>query len=91
MEGGVNECNQQVDRFFCGNLGQCARNQTEKERFVMNFFNQWGRFMMMGARALAKWEIDNSNTILRDRKRGLIRFVDRSYHNRGCGFCKRIC
>ncbi|NVL89975.1 MAG: sulfite exporter TauE/SafE family protein [Desulfobacterales bacterium] len=35
----------------------------------MNFFNQWGRFMMMGARALAKWEIDNSNTILRDRKR----------------------
>ncbi len=35
----------------------------------MNFFNQWGRFMMMGARALARWEIDNSNTILRDRKR----------------------
>jgi len=35
----------------------------------MNFFNQLGQFMMMGARALAKWEIDNSNTILHDRKR----------------------
>jgi uncharacterized membrane protein YfcA len=35
----------------------------------MSFFRQWGEFMMMGARALAKWEIDNSNTILRDRKR----------------------
>lgn len=35
----------------------------------MNFFKQCGEFMMMGARALAKWEIDNSNTILRDRKR----------------------
>ncbi len=35
----------------------------------MNFFRQCGEFMMMGARALAKWEIDNSNTILRDRKR----------------------
>ncbi|MBW2020040.1 MAG: sulfite exporter TauE/SafE family protein [Deltaproteobacteria bacterium] len=35
----------------------------------MNFFRQWGQFMMMGTRALAKWEIDNSNTILGDRKR----------------------
>ena len=35
----------------------------------MNFFRQWGEFMMTGARALARWEIDNSNTILRDRKR----------------------
>ncbi len=35
----------------------------------MNFFRQWGEFMMMGSRALARWEIDNSNTILRDRKR----------------------
>ena len=35
----------------------------------MNFFRQCGEFMMMGARALAKWEIENSNTILRDRKR----------------------
>ncbi|MDY6954013.1 MAG: sulfite exporter TauE/SafE family protein, partial [Thermodesulfobacteriota bacterium] len=35
----------------------------------MNFFRQWGEFMMMGARALAKWEINNSNTILGDRKR----------------------
>ncbi|OEU51883.1 MAG: hypothetical protein BA872_09215 [Desulfobacterales bacterium C00003060] len=35
----------------------------------MNFFKQWGEFMMMGARSLAKWEIDNSNTILGDRKR----------------------
>ncbi|MFO7560214.1 MAG: sulfite exporter TauE/SafE family protein [Desulfobacterales bacterium] len=38
----------------------------------MNFFRQWGQFMMMGARAHAKWEIDNSNIILRDRKRVLI-------------------
>jgi uncharacterized membrane protein YfcA len=35
----------------------------------MSFFKQWGHFMMMGSRALAKWEIANSNTILRDRKR----------------------
>ena len=28
--------------------------------------------MMMGARALAKWEVDNSNTILRERKRLII-------------------
>ena len=35
----------------------------------MNFFRQWGEFMMMGARSLAKWEINNSNTILGDRKR----------------------
>ena len=35
----------------------------------MKFFREWGRFMMMGARAHAKWELDISNTILRDRKR----------------------
>jgi uncharacterized membrane protein YfcA len=35
----------------------------------MGFFRQWGRFMMMGARAHARWEMDVSNTILRDRKR----------------------
>jgi len=35
----------------------------------MNFFRQFGQFMMMGARAHAKWELDTSNTILRDRKR----------------------
>ncbi|RJP80805.1 MAG: sulfite exporter TauE/SafE family protein [Desulfobacteraceae bacterium] len=38
----------------------------------MNFFKEWGRFMMMGARAHARWEIDMSNTILRDRKRVVI-------------------
>ena len=38
----------------------------------MNFFREWGHFMMMGARALAKWEVDNSNTILRERKRLII-------------------
>jgi uncharacterized membrane protein YfcA len=38
----------------------------------MNFFREWGQFMMMGARALAKWEVDNSNTILRERKRLII-------------------
>ncbi len=38
----------------------------------MNFFKQWGQFMMMGATSLARWEIDNSNIILRDRKRLVI-------------------
>ncbi len=36
---------------------------------VMNFFKQWGRFMMMGAVAHAKWEINVSNTIFGDKKR----------------------
>ena len=35
----------------------------------MNFFKQCGRFMIMGARAHAKWELDVSNTILGDKKR----------------------
>jgi hypothetical protein len=43
-----------------------------KELWTMNFFQQWGQFMMMGARAHARWEIDTSNTILRDRKRVFI-------------------
>ncbi len=38
----------------------------------MNFFRQWGEFMMMGARAHARWEINISNTILGDRKRLII-------------------
>lgn len=38
----------------------------------MNFIRQLGRFMMMGARAHAKWELNVSNTILRDRKRLVI-------------------
>jgi hypothetical protein len=35
----------------------------------MSFFRQWGQFMMFGARALAKWEIENAHTILGDRRR----------------------
>ncbi len=35
----------------------------------MNFFKQWGRFMMMGAQAHARWELNVSNTILNDRRR----------------------
>jgi len=35
----------------------------------MKFFRQWGKFMMMGARAHARWEIDNANTIISDRRR----------------------
>jgi len=35
----------------------------------MSFFNQWGEFMMAGARAHARWEMDVSNTIVRDKKR----------------------
>lgn len=38
----------------------------------MNFFKQWGAFMMMGARAHAQWEINNASTILHDRKRLII-------------------
>jgi len=38
----------------------------------MNFFKHLGKFMMMGARAHAKWELNVSNTILGDRKRLII-------------------
>ncbi|MBT7086113.1 MAG: sulfite exporter TauE/SafE family protein [Desulfobacterales bacterium] len=38
----------------------------------MFFFRQWGEFMMMGARAHAKWEMEMANTILNDRKRLII-------------------
>ena len=38
----------------------------------MSFFKHLGSFMMMGARAHAKWELNVSNTILGDRKRLLI-------------------
>jgi len=35
----------------------------------MNFFKQWGKFMMLGARAHARWEIETAETILNSRKR----------------------
>ncbi|MCG8636783.1 MAG: sulfite exporter TauE/SafE family protein [Desulfobacterales bacterium] len=38
----------------------------------MNFFKQWGRFMMMGARAHAKWELETSTRILNSRKRMML-------------------
>lgn len=38
----------------------------------MNFLKQWGQYMMMGARAHARWEIGVSNTIFSDKKRLLI-------------------
>lgn len=38
----------------------------------MNFFKQWGRFMVMGARAHAQWELDVSGRILKDRRRLII-------------------
>ena len=38
----------------------------------MSFLKQWGRFMMMGAKAHARWEINISNTILGDRRRLII-------------------
>ena len=38
----------------------------------MHFIRELGRFMMMGARAHAKWELDVSNTILHDRKRLIV-------------------
>jgi len=47
--------------------------KTEKEVLNdMKFFKQWGQFMMMGARAHARWEMDVSNRILKDRRRLLI-------------------
>jgi len=38
----------------------------------MHFFKGLGQFMMAGARAHAKWELNISNTILRDRRRLII-------------------
>ena len=38
----------------------------------MNFFRQLGRFMMMGAMAHARWELDVSKRILTDKKRLII-------------------
>ena len=35
----------------------------------MSFFREWGRFMMMGAEAHARWEIEISNRIFRDKRR----------------------
>jgi uncharacterized membrane protein YfcA len=35
----------------------------------MRFFRQWGGFLMEGAKAHARWEMDISTTILRDKKR----------------------
>ena len=35
----------------------------------MNFFKQWGQFMMAGARAHASWELEMSRNILGSRKR----------------------
>jgi uncharacterized membrane protein YfcA len=38
----------------------------------VNFLKKWGQFMMMGAKAHARWEIGVSNTIFSDKKRLLI-------------------
>lgn len=38
----------------------------------MRFFNQWGRFMMAGAGAMAQWEIDNAKSIVGSRKKLLL-------------------
>lgn len=38
----------------------------------MGFLRQWGRFMLMGAQAHARWELDISKTIWNDKKRLLI-------------------
>jgi len=35
----------------------------------MSFFKQWGKFMMIGAQAHARWELSVSTTILKDKKR----------------------
>jgi uncharacterized membrane protein YfcA len=41
----------------------------------MGFFKQWGQFMIYGTRRFAQWEIQNSYTILRDRKRIILLFL----------------
>ena len=33
----------------------------------MNFFKQWGQFMMMGAKAHARWELGVSNAVFSDK------------------------
>jgi len=38
----------------------------------MKFFKLWGDCLMMGTRAWANWELDISNTILRDKRRLMI-------------------
>jgi uncharacterized membrane protein YfcA len=38
----------------------------------MHFFKQWGRFMMTGARAHARWEIQMAGNLLASRKRVLV-------------------
>ncbi len=38
----------------------------------MKFFKEFGQFMMMGAKAHAKWEMDISNTIMNDKRRLII-------------------
>jgi uncharacterized membrane protein YfcA len=38
----------------------------------MKFFTLWGMFMMAGARAHARWEIETARTILSDRRRLII-------------------
>jgi len=43
-----------------------------RNREKMNFIQKWGQFMMAGARAHARWEIQVSATILGDKKRLLM-------------------
>ena len=38
----------------------------------MRFFRAWGEFLMLGARAHARWEIETARTILSDRRRLVI-------------------
>ncbi|WP_316901059.1 sulfite exporter TauE/SafE family protein [Pseudodesulfovibrio indicus] len=38
----------------------------------MRFFNQWGRFMLAGAGAMANWEIENAKSIVSSRKKLLL-------------------
>ncbi len=38
----------------------------------MNFFKQWGKFMIQGSRCYAQWEISNAATILNSRRRTAI-------------------
>ncbi|MBW1688842.1 MAG: sulfite exporter TauE/SafE family protein, partial [Deltaproteobacteria bacterium] len=42
---------------------------------MTTYFRMLGRYMMMAARAHARWEIETANTILGDKKRIFILFL----------------
>jgi hypothetical protein len=58
--------------FLAAFRNSATLNYGKDRRLAMNFLGEWGRFMMMGARSFARWELENSTIMLRDRKRLII-------------------